>query len=367
MKKRCRRWEAGRLGLGTRGRYTSPHLATNLTQTRHPFGVTPMTLNRRDFLHGAITSSAALALSGGIALAAATPDGETAECKTSLRFVPHFDQFRVLGAGGILEQVRFLSERGFTSLDDRFFRYRPVQVQREMVEELAAQGMRLGTIQGLVEFRGPSITSTNPVVREAAHLELEAALDAGRDAGAEFVTHIPGRILQSSSRGHRCPLIVDEHAIAAEAARARGITLLLEPVNLSTPRGTRTSSMLVRTLEEAFQLCDAVASRHLRVLCDVYEWCQATGDADVQKLLPLLEQGWQHLGAIHVGDVPGRKEPGSGTFDFVTLLSFLEARGFSGPVSMDHGASRPGRDGELAVLQAYEPFVGSLRLPELSR
>lgn len=323
-----------------------------------------MTLNRRDFLQGAVTAMSALSLSGGITLAEATDRSEKGERGRSLRFVPYFDQFRLLGAGGIREQVAFLSERGFTSLDDRNFRNRPTDVQREIVEALAAHGMRLGTIQGLVEFRGASIASTDPTIREASHRELEAALDAGRDAGAEFVTHIPGRFIRSRNRGHRCPLIVDEHAMAAEAARTRGVTLLLEPVNLSTTRGTRTSSMLVRMLEEAFQLCEAVANPHLRVLCDVYEWCQTLGRADVQKLLPVLELGWEHLGAVQMGDFPGRKEPGTGTFDFVTLLEFLEARGFSGPVSMDHGASRPGRDGELAVLKAYEPLVGSLRLPE---
>lgn len=260
--------------------------------------------------------------------------------------------------------MKLLSQLGFTTLDDRMFRHRPTEVRREIVEALAAYGMRLGAIQGLVEFRGPSMASTNAAVRESAHRELEAALDAARTAGAEFCTHIPGRVLWSSHRGDRCPLSVNEHRIAAEAAAARGVTLLLEPVNLSSPRGTKTSSMLVRTLEDAFQLCDAVAHPSLRVVCDVYEWCMTTGHSDVQKLLPLLEQGWHHLGAVHLGDMPGRKEPGTGAFDFATLLAFLEACGFSGPVAMDHGASRAGHEGEFAVLKAYEPFIGSLRLPE---
>jgi hydroxypyruvate isomerase len=327
-------------------------------------GMTTMTVSRREFLQGTMAATSTLALAGSVTSAAPFRAEVSAARGTSLRFVPHFDQFRLLATGGIREQMKLLSELGFTTLDDRMFRTRPTEVQREMVNALAAHGMRLGTIQGPVEFRGPSIASTNAAVRETAHRELTAALDTAQATGAEFCTHIPGRALWSSHRGHRCPLLVEEHRIAAEAAAARGVTLLLEPVNLSSPRGTKTSSMLVRTLEDAFQLCDAVAHPSFRVLCDVYEWCETTGNNDVQKLLPLLDQGWSHLGAVHVGDMPGRKEPGTGVFDFVTLLAFLEAHGFSGPVAMDHGASRPGHEGELAVLKAYEPFSGSLRLPE---
>lgn len=59
--------------------------------------------------------------------------------------------------------------------------------------------------------------------------------------------------------------------------------------------------------------------------------------------------------AIH----PGRKEPTTGEINYCNILKHLYAKGYRDIIGMKHSESRPGKEGEQAVIMAY---VGSSRL-----
>jgi hydroxypyruvate isomerase len=54
-----------------------------------------------------------------------------------------------------------------------------------------------------------------------------------------------------------------------------------------------------------------------------------------------------------VGDNPGRKEPTTGEINYTNVFAHLKKKGFTGIVGMEHGNSKPGKDGERAVIDAY--------------
>ncbi len=54
-----------------------------------------------------------------------------------------------------------------------------------------------------------------------------------------------------------------------------------------------------------------------------------------------------------MGDTPGRKEPTSGEINYPNVLKHLWAKGYRGFVGMEHGLSKPGKEGAQTALQAY--------------
>jgi hydroxypyruvate isomerase len=54
-----------------------------------------------------------------------------------------------------------------------------------------------------------------------------------------------------------------------------------------------------------------------------------------------------------VGDNPGRNEPTTGEINYKNVFRYIHGRGFQGVVGMEHGNSKPGREGEQAVIDAY--------------
>lgn len=63
---------------------------------------------------------------------------------------------------------------------------------------------------------------------------------------------------------------------------------------------------------------------------------------------------WDEIAYIQVGDNPGRKEPTTGEINYKNVFKYLHEKGFNGIVGMEHGNSRPNKEGELAVINAYK-------------
>jgi hydroxypyruvate isomerase len=70
-------------------------------------------------------------------------------------------------------------------------------------------------------------------------------------------------------------------------------------------------------------------------------------------LIPTLDAVWSEVAYIQTGDTPGRKEPGTGETNYRNLFRHLHSKGYTGLVGMEHGNSKPGREGERAVIDAY--------------
>jgi hydroxypyruvate isomerase len=116
-----------------------------------------------------------------------------------------------------------------------------------------------------------------------------------------------------------------------EIAQEYGVYLVLEAINrVESPR------MSVLTARENFQIIAEVAHPHVRVDFDMYHLQLSEGNL-TNNLKLGLEKGWIRL--VQIGEVPGRKEPGTGETDYAHMFRVLRAAGYSGYVDMEHGTS----------------------------
>ena len=62
---------------------------------------------------------------------------------------------------------------------------------------------------------------------------------------------------------------------------------------------------------------------------------------------------WSEIAAFHLGDNPGRDEPGTGEINFRNIFKHIHQKEYNGVLCMEHGRSIEGKAGELALIDAY--------------
>lgn len=108
---------------------------------------------------------------------------------------------------------------------------------------------------------------------------------------------------------------------AARAAEEGHVILQLEPVSSYAKPG-----YYMTTSASAADIIRVVDSPNLKLLYDIYHMQLMEGD-----LVNTLQKNADILGYIHIGDVPGRHEPGTGEINYGYLKKVLvEELGFDG-------------------------------------
>jgi hydroxypyruvate isomerase len=95
-------------------------------------------------------------------------------------------------------------------------------------------------------------------------------------------------------------------------------------------------------------ICRSVGSPSCKILDDLYHQQVTEGN-----LIPNMDLAWDEIAYIQVGDNPGRNEPTTGEINYKNVFKHIHEKGYTGIVGMEHGNSKPGKDGEQAVIKAY--------------
>lgn len=211
---------------------------------------------------------------------------------------------------------------------------------REACEEhgvTVAASLTVGVAANTTD-EGPSIT--DPSLHEDAVADVERSLALGAELGAEslIVTVGPERSALPPGAEHRA--IVSVLRDAAPAAEAAGIDLVIEPLNhpADHPGYYLTSSY------EAYTIAQAVDSPAVSVLFDVYHQQITEGN-----LVANLTEHVDYVGHVHVADVPGRHEPGTGEIDYERVFRALSEAGYDGYVGLEYVPSAAPDDTVRAV------------------
>jgi hydroxypyruvate isomerase len=114
---------------------------------------------------------------------------------------------------------------------------------------------------------------------------------------------------------------------AAPMAAANGITLLLEPLNTRIDH----PGYFLDSTTEALQVLRDVDHEAVRLLYDMYHSI-VMGEQPAS----VLAGSGGLIGHVHIADVPGRHEPGSGTVDWPRQLAALRSAGYSGALGLEY-------------------------------
>ena len=66
-----------------------------------------------------------------------------------------------------------------------------------------------------------------------------------------------------------------------------------------------------------------------------------------------IDRTWDEIGYFQIGDNPGRNEPGTGEMNYQNIFKHIHNKGFRGIYGMEHGKAGGGKEGEIALINAY--------------
>jgi hydroxypyruvate isomerase len=120
--------------------------------------------------------------------------------------------------------------------------------------------------------------------------------------------------------------------------------MVLEPLNRiqSHPR------VFLAESPEAFAICKAINHPSVKILFDIFHQQITEGN-----LIPNIDACYSEIGYFQCGDNPGRKEPTTGEINYRNVFRHIHSKGCALVMGMEHGNSRPGKEGERAVIDAY--------------
>ncbi|SHM36080.1 hydroxypyruvate isomerase [Chitinophaga jiangningensis] len=301
-------------------------------------------MKRRNFLQqGALAGLSALAL-GGVTTAAqaASTSTSTAGKPFNLDYAPHDGMFKNNGGADFLDQIKYMYDQGFRSIEDNGLLGRDVAMQEKIGSLLAQKNMTMGVF--VVDTGNnwkTSLTTGKQEFKDAFIATCKKSVETAKRVNAKWATVVPGFFDRSLPMGIQTANVVDALRRGAEILEPHGIVMVLEPLS-DTPE------LFLRTAEQSYEVCKAVNSPSCKILYDIYHMQRNTGN-----LIPVMDLCWDEIAYIQIGDNPGRKEPGTGEINYRNIFKHLHKKGYKGVLGMEHGNFGKGAEGELALIKAY--------------
>jgi hydroxypyruvate isomerase len=170
----------------------------------------------------------------------------------------------------------------------------------------------------------------NPEVRDAFLAELTEALVPMQTLGCPAMIVLSGNVVPGLSHQDQHESSVETLKAAAKQIEGKTIDgqpvrLLLECIHLEeNPKYFLTSA------SEAIEIVRAVNHPQVQFLYDIYHEQMSFGD-----LITKLEKHIDVIGLIHIADVPGRHQPGTGEINYANIYRKLQALNYKHNIAME--------------------------------
>jgi D-psicose/D-tagatose/L-ribulose 3-epimerase len=202
----------------------------------------------------------------------------------------------------------------------------------------------------MVAPQGLSITTEDSAVRAKTFEVMRGLVQLCADLCGALMIHgspvqrqlEPGDEADSYKRG------IEYFAAAGEAARAAGVTYLLEPL-------AKDHTAFVNSVAEAVKIVREIGNPGLQTMID----CSAASRSEAQSVPELIHQ-WMPTGAIrhiHLNDA-NRRGPGEGEMKFAPIVAALKAANYAGIAAIEPFIYEP--DGPTCAARAIGYMRGTI-------
>jgi hydroxypyruvate isomerase len=245
-------------------------------------------------------------------------------------------------------------------------RQAPLERCIEIVAAAGYQGVEL-----VGEFQNWSKDDTRRIMARMRSLGLVVDAMSGVKAGfadpsdsTDFRTQLAAQI--SAAQELECPQIIllsgkrvdglnpkaqylasiENLKRAADLVSKNDIQIVIEPIDpLENP------TIYLTTVTEGFEIVREIGNQSVKVLYDFYHEQRAFGN-----LIEKLEKNIDWVGLVHVADVPGRHEPGTGEIDYGNIFRKLSELKYDRFIAMEYYPTKDPTDSlraaRLGVQQA---------------
>lgn len=297
-------------------------------------------MNRRRFTQ--VLTAAALGAVGP-PITAGAESGEAAPAMPVDPFPLSVMLWTVFTGLPLEQRLAKVAEAGYRNieLDDEYIKWSSTDFDRAN-KARRRLGIQFDAIAGLQNG------ITNPAGRDAFLAELKEALAPMETLGCPAMIVFSGDVVPALSREAQhasCVEMLKRAAAMVEGRQINGqpVRLLLECLHLEgNPHYYLTSA------NEAIEIVAEVNHPQVQFLYDIYHEQMSFG-----QLILKLEKHIDVIGLIHIADVPGRHEPGTGEINYANIYRKLVELNYHRTVAMEF---LPSGD-EVTTLRAAREMV----------
>ena len=196
--------------------------------------------------------------------------------------------------------------------------YHAVELVKEFENWSAADFQRANTKKRAVEIAFDATAGVwtgiaDPSAREKFATDLRNFLPIAKKLECPAIIVLSGNRVEGISRDAHHQACIEALKYGADIAAKENVTLLLENIDQEeNPKYYLTS------VAEGFEIIRNVDHPHVKFLYDFYHEQIAEGN-----LIEKLEKNIDLVGLIHIADVPGRHEPGTGEINYANIFRKL--------------------------------------------
>jgi hydroxypyruvate isomerase len=156
---------------------------------------------------------------------------------------------------------------------------------------------------------------------------IDVTVGIGEQLGCRAFNALYGNRQDGVAPEEQDELGAENLALAADAVRRIGGTVLVEPVS-GAPRYP------LLTAADALRVIDRAARDNIALLLDVYHLAVNGDDIDAA-----IDGAAGRIGHVQIADDPGRNEPGTGKLDIDRYLDRIAGTGYDGWVGLEYKPS----------------------------
>ena len=299
-------------------------------------------MKRRDFMHYSAFTGASLFTSTLTKATLPKRRRPLADQPFHLNYAFHDGMLKNSAGKDFIDQIKYGYDRGFRSIEDNGMAKRPVAEQQKIGDTLAKLGMGMGVF--VLDKGGNSantLAAGNPDYVEIFLKGCRQAVEISKRINGKLTTVVPGDFERKLPIGIQTGNVIEALQRGAEILEPHGIVMVLEPLS-DTP------NLFLRTSDQTYQICKGVNSPSCKILFDIYHMQRNEGN-----LINNLNIAYEEIAYFQIGDNPGRNEPTTGEINYKNIFKHLYNKGYKGILGMEHGNSKPGKEGEEALIKAY--------------
>jgi hydroxypyruvate isomerase len=158
--------------------------------------------------------------------------------------------------------------------------------------------------------------------------EIRASLETARRLNVRLMCVVGGDDIAGMSQQQMHQNIITGLNRVKRMVEDAGVTLILEPMNIRVDH----RGHCLYGFEPAKRIIDAVNSRNVKILWDLYHMQITEGD-----ICGHLREGFRgnYIAYLQVADTPGRNEPGTGEVHYNRVLKEVHDNGYRGYIGLE--------------------------------
>jgi hydroxypyruvate isomerase len=217
--------------------------------------------------------------------------------------------------------IEVVAEAGYQGVElVGYFQDWTPEEQRRLMAKMRSLGVMIDMLSGLqASFAIPDQTEEF-LKRVTEHCHI------ANELGCPQINIKSGKKLDGVDPQAQVRAAIDNLKRASDVAEKAGINIVIEPIDL-----IENPTIFLTSVKDGFEIVRAVNRPNVKVLYDFYHEQRGGGN-----LIEKLEKNIDWVGLVHIADVPGRNEPGTGEIDYTNIYRSLGKLGYSRFIAMEY-------------------------------